>query len=271
MKTVFITGASSGIGKATALLFAARGWNVIAGMRNPGSHDITEGQENIMTVRLDVSEENTIATAVAAGIQRFRSIDALVNCAGYGLAGVFEAAKMDQIRKQYEVNVFGLMSITQAVLPHMRRQGGGSIVNISSFGGIIALPFGSLYNSSKFAVEGFSEGLSHELVPLNIRVKIVEPGSIATNFTNNMDMINGSDPAYAPLVKSFFPRYQKLTEHLRKNSAEDVAETIYLACTDESDRMRYVSGEDAQFYIDLKQKHNEEEFVKKVREAFYES
>jgi len=266
MKTVFVTGASSGVGKAAALLFAAHGWNVMAAMRNPDQHEEFNDQENILKIRLDVTDPAAIALAISESILRFGSIDALVNSAGYGLMGAFESATMEQIRKQYEVNVFGLMQIMQAVLPYMRKQG-GCIINLSSFGGVVALPFGSLYNSSKFAVEGLSEALSHEVAPFNIRVKIIEPGSIDTNFRSNLEMIK-ADPAYDELTSAFFPRFRKLTEQLPKNTAEDVAETIYRAATDNSDQLRYVSGSDAQFYIDLKYDNNDAAFVAKMRQYF---
>lgn len=269
MKTVFITGASSGIGKAAALLFAARGWNVAAGMRTPD--ETFENEKNIFVVRIDVTQSASIQNAVAESIERFGSIDALVNSAGYGLMGVFESADLQQIKNQYEVNVFGLMDVTQRVLPYMRKNGSGSIINLSSFGGIIALPFGSFYNSSKFAVEGFSESLSHEVSSFNIKVKIIEPGSIATNFRNNIDMVVGDIPAYKTLMESFFPRFLKMTEDIPKNTAADVAETIYQASTDGNDILRYVSGADAQFYIDLKRKNNDEAFIQDIRYHFFKS
>lgn len=270
MKTIFVTGASSGIGKATALLFAAHGWNVVAAMRNPDQHDAFNDWENILKLRLDVTDPAATALAISESIQRFGAIDALVNSAGYGLMGAFESATMEQIRKQYEVNVFGLMQITQAVLPYMRKQGGGCIINLSSFGGVVALSFGSLYNSSKFAVEGLSEALSHEVIPFNIRVKIIEPGSINTNFRSNLEMIK-ADPAYDELTSAFFPRFRTLTEQLPKHTAEDVAKTVYRAVTDNSDQLRYVSGRDAQFYIDLKYDNNDTAFVEKVRQHFLHS
>ncbi|WP_460955918.1 SDR family oxidoreductase [Spirosoma litoris] len=270
MNTVLITGASSGIGKATALHFADRGWQVIATMRKQATISELENRENVLITPLDVRNADSIQAAVADGIQRFGSIDALINSAGYGLMGVFESASLDQIKQQYEVNVFGLMRVTQAVLPYMRQQGGGSIVNISSFGGVVALPFGSLYNSSKFAVEGFSESLSHEVASFNIRVKLVEPGSVATAFRSNLEMIPNQLPDYNSIMGSFFQRYSGITDHLAKASVSDVANTIYQACTDESPQLRYVVGEDAQFYIDLKRGNNDDAFITQMRQYFFQ-
>lgn len=267
-KTILITGASSGFGKETAKLFQKNGWNVIATMRSPEKEQELNELENILVTKLDVQDADSVNNAIKEGITEFGKIDVLVNNAGYGLMGVFESATKEQIQNQYAVNVFGLMNVTQAVLPFFRANGEGTIINISSFGGVIALPFGSLYNSSKFAVEGFSEGLSHELSPLNIAVKIIEPGGAATNFRNGIEMINNEIPAYNPIMANFFGRYGKTTEHLAKPTAEDVAITIYGAATDQTDRLRYVVGEDAQFYIDTKMKNTDEGLVKQMRDYF---
>ena len=267
-KTILITGASSGFGKETAKLFQKNGWNVIATMRSPEKEQDLNELENVLVTKLDVQDSESINNAIKEGIEKFGSIDVLLNNAGYGLMGVFESVTKDQIQTQYAVNVFGLMNVTQAVLPFLRDNGQGTIINISSFGGITALPFGSLYNSSKFAVEGFSESLSHELLPLNIAVKIIEPGSVSTNFFKGIEMIKNEIPAYGPLLGAFFGRYAKTTEHMAKAVAEDVAATIYQAATDQTQKLRYVVGDDAQFYIDAKMKNNDEAFVKQMRDYF---
>jgi NADP-dependent 3-hydroxy acid dehydrogenase YdfG len=267
-KTILITGASSGFGKETAKVFQEKGWNVIATMRSPEKEQDLNELENVLVTKLDVQDSESIDDAIKQGITKFGRIDVLLNNAGYGLMGVFESATKEQIQNQYAVNVFGLMNVTQAVLPFLRENGQGTIINISTFGGITALPFGSLYNSSKFAVEGFSESLSHELSPLNIAVKIIEPGGVATNFRNGMEMVKNEIPVYGPLLANFFGRYGTTTAHLAKATAEDVAATIYLAATDESKKLRYVIGDDAQFYIDAKMKNDDEVFVKQMRDYF---
>ena len=267
-KTVLITGASSGFGKETAKLFHKKGWNVIATMRSPEKEQELTKLENTLVTQLDVQDTKTIEDAVEAGIKKFGTIDALVNNAGYGLMGVFESATSEQIQKQFEVNVFGMMMVTQAVLPHLRKKEKGTIVNVSSFGGIVGLPFTSLYASSKFAVEGFSEALSHELFKLNISVKIIEPGGVHTNFRTGLDIIKNEIEEYNSLMGAFFERYAKPTENLPKASPEDVAATIFQAATDESDKLRYVVGDDGQFYIDTKLKNTEEKFVESIRDFF---
>ncbi|MBB5637106.1 NAD(P)-dependent dehydrogenase (short-subunit alcohol dehydrogenase family) [Pedobacter cryoconitis] len=267
-KTILITGASSGFGKETAKLFQQKGWNVIATMRSPEKEQDLNELENILVTKLDVQDSESINHAIKEGITRFGRIDALLNNAGYGLMGVFESATKEQIQNQYAVNVFGLMNVTQAVLPFLRENGQGTIINVSTFGGITALPFGSLYNSSKFAVEGFSESLSHELSSLNIAVKIIEPGGVSTNFRNGIEMIKNEIPDYGPILATFFSRYATATAHLAKATAEDVAATIYQAATDQTKKLRYVVGDDAQFYIDARMKNSDEEFVKQMRDYF---
>jgi NADP-dependent 3-hydroxy acid dehydrogenase YdfG len=267
-KTVLITGTSSGFGKSATKLFAANGWNVIATMRSPEKEEELILLNNVLVTRLDVQDYTSIEKAIEAGIARFGKIDALVNNAGYGAVGVFEAATREQIRRQYDVNVLGLMDVTRAVLPYLRANDGGTIINISSFGGFVTLPLGSLYNSTKWAVEGFSESLSHELSTVNIAVKIIEPGGVATNFRNGMEIISNTIPAYDPLVSIFFGRYAKPTEHLSRATADEVAATIYEAATDGKEQLRYVIGEDAQFYIEGKRKNNDEDYIKLMRDYF---
>ncbi|MUV04639.1 SDR family NAD(P)-dependent oxidoreductase [Flavobacterium rakeshii] len=224
-RTVLITGASSGFGKAATLLFQSKGWNVVATMRTPEKEQELNAMDNILLTRLDVLDRESIHTAIAAGIEAFGSIDAVVNNAGYGLMGVFESATAEQIQHQFEVNVFGMMRVVQEILPHFRERGKGTIVNVSSFGGIVGLPFGSLYNSSKFAVEGFSEALSHELLPFNIGVKIIEPGGVHTNFRNGLEIITNPVTSYDPVMASFFKRYPEPTKELTNATASDVAQT----------------------------------------------
>jgi NAD(P)-dependent dehydrogenase (short-subunit alcohol dehydrogenase family) len=267
-KTVFITGASSGFGKATAFAFHQKGWQVIATMRSPEKEQELTTLKSVLIERLDVQDAASITAAVKAGIERFGKIDVLVNNAGYGAIGAFESASLGQIKNQFEVNVFGLMQVTQAALPSFRAAGGGMIINISSFGGVIGMPFGSLYNSTKFAVEGFSEALSFELSALNIFVKIIEPGSAPTNFRNNMAFIKNGIPEYEPLLGKLFPRFAKVTEALKKATPEDVAATIYQAATDDKNQLRYVVGEDAQFYIDLKSQNTEPDFIRSMHDYF---
>src|SRR5580704_19438495 len=182
-KTALITGTSSGFGKVAAKLFARNGWNVVATMRRMGEEKELVGMSDVLVTRLDVQDRASIAEAIQAGIARFGKIDALINNAGFGLYGVFEATSREKVLEQFDVNVFGVMDVTRAILPHFRKNKGGLVINISSGAGIFTLPMLSLYCASKFALEGFSESLSYELASQKIAVKIVEPGGVvSTNF-----------------------------------------------------------------------------------------
>jgi NAD(P)-dependent dehydrogenase (short-subunit alcohol dehydrogenase family) len=201
-RTVLITGCSSGLGEATARLFAARGWNVAATMRNPEHGAALAALDNVLVARLDVQDQASIEAAVAEAIGRFGRIDVLINNAGYGLFGVFEATPREKVLEQFQVNVFGMMDVTRAMLPHFRANRSGVIINISSGGGVFALPMISLYCASKFALEGFSESLSYELAGLGILVKIVEPGGvISTNFGQR----SGAEAAHAKDLQDYAP------------------------------------------------------------------
>ena len=181
-QTIFITGASSGIGLATAKLFQAKGWNVVATMRKPKMAGNLAGLANMLITRLDVTDTGRIEGAIDAGLKRFGQIDALMNNAGYGAYGPLENFSDERIRRQFDTNVIGLLLVTRAILPHMRERRSGTIVNISSIGGQVTFPLGTLYHGTKFAVEGLSEALHFELASVGIHMKIIEPGMIATDF-----------------------------------------------------------------------------------------
>ena len=243
-KTVLITGASTGIGRSTAHLFAEKGWNVVATMRNPDAGKELAGMPQVLVARLDVTDESSIKEAVTAATTRFGGLDVLVNNAGYGAYGVLEAMPLESMRRQFETNVLGLLATTKAVIPVFRRQGSGTIVNVSSFGGRLTFPFGALYHGSKFAVEGISEAISYEMRAIGVRVKIVEPGAIKTEFMGNFEFTNDESlEQYQGLVQGMMAA----TEPMMKNGAppEVVAEVIYTAATDGSERLRYTAGEDA--------------------------
>jgi NAD(P)-dependent dehydrogenase (short-subunit alcohol dehydrogenase family) len=245
-KTILITGASSGIGKAAAFKFAAEGWNVIATMRSPERETELTGKKNILVTELEVTDEESIQAAVNLGLQQFGKIDAVINNAGYGQSGLFEAISQEKIKQQFEVNVFGVMNVIRVLLPYFRKQKSGMILNISSGAGKFTLPLISLYASSKFALEGFSEALSFELSALNIQVKIIEPGGTATNFNK----ISADEFAHDPGLgdyDNFFTAAGNLFDELRAQeltSKEAVADLIYTAATDGTDTLRYAIGND---------------------------
>ena len=176
--TILITGASSGIGRAAAKRFQSAGWNVVATMRSPEREQELNTLERVLVTRLDVLDLASIDAAVTESHARFGHIDVLLNNAGYGAYGPLEATSIDKVRRQFDVNVIGVLATTKALLPYFRKQRSGTIINISSIGGKMTFPLGSLYHGTKFAVEGLSESLHFELLPLGVRVKIVEPGMV---------------------------------------------------------------------------------------------
>src|SRR5579872_2128230 len=181
-KTIVITGASSGIGKATARLFADKGWNVVATMRDPAAEKDLVETATLKLAALDVQDPAGIRAAVSTAIAAFGKIDVWLNNAGYGAFGPVEAGSREQIQRQFDVNFFGLIACVQAVGPHFRANRSGVLINVSSVGGLLTVPGFSVYNASKFAVESLSEGLWYELGTFGIKVKLIEPGAIRTDF-----------------------------------------------------------------------------------------
>ena len=266
MKTILVTGASSGIGEATARHFQAQGWNVVATMRSPDKAGALAELDNVQVGRLDVTDPRSINDAVAAAIGRFGRIDVLLNNAGYGAYGALEAFSMERIRRQFDTNVIGLMEVTKAVLPHMRENRAGTIINISSIGGQITFPLGTLYHGTKFAVEGLSEALHFELEPFGIRVRIVEPGMIKTNFGgSSFDFaMDESLSDYAPMAEAMGRVFGKLASD--PSAPETVAEVIWEAANDTGDRLRYRAGADAVELLDSRKAEDDATFIGRIKQ-----
>jgi len=239
-KTVLITGCSSGYGLETARYFHAQGWNVIATMRTP-REDLLPPSERLRVLALDVTKPESIAAAIEAS----GPIDVLVNNAGIGVVGIFEATPMATVREVFETNTFGVMAMTQAVIPQFRRRGSGVLVNVTSSVTLAPMPLAAAYTASKTAIEGFTGSLAHELGAFNVRVKLVEPGyGPTTRFTSNGGArMNGLFPdtyaAFAnPILAAFGQATTVTTEH-------DVAEVVYRAANDASGQLRFPAGPDA--------------------------
>lgn len=240
MTTVLITGCSSGYGLETARHFHSRGWSVIATMRTP-REGVLPASDRIRIVSVDVTDPESIAKAVeAAG-----PIDALVNNAGVGMAGAFEATPMAHVRRVFETNTFGTMAMTQAVIPQMRARRSGVIVNVTSSATLAPMPLAAVYTASKQAIEGFTASLAHELGAFGVRVRLVEPGyAPTTRFAHNTeipvaDLIPAAYAAFARPVFAGFANPALTTKE------SDVAEAVWRAVTDASDRLRYPAGADA--------------------------
>jgi NAD(P)-dependent dehydrogenase (short-subunit alcohol dehydrogenase family) len=266
MKSIVITGSSSGIGKATAKYFAAQGWQVAATMRKPEDETKLNQIKNISLYQLDVADNVSIASAAAQILSNFGTVDVVLNNAGYGLAGPFEAATPQQIRRQFDTNVFGLMEVTRAFLPHFRANKAGMFLNVSSIGGLITFPYVSLYHSTKWAVEGFSESLSYELGELGIQVKIIEPGGVATDFGGrSMDFaMPDTLPAYAESVQKFMAA--RANSGSAASTAEFLAEEIYKAATDGKNQLRYLIGADAEQTYAMRQQVGDDAFIAGMRQ-----
>lgn len=265
-KTILITGASSGIGKATANYFAEKGWNVVATMRNTADGEELTKLENVLVTKLDVTDETNIKEAIEKAVEKFGTIDILVNNAGYGAIGALESFPMENIRRQFDVNVFGLLATTRAVLPVMRKQKSGKIVNISSVVGRIAMPISSLYNATKWAVEGITEALQYELKPLGIDVKLVEPGAIETDFAGrSMDIcIDEKLTDYKETESILMTAMQEMVSQSSKPI--EVVKVIEKAI--DSDELRHCAGEDAKAMLDMRAKLSDKDFFSTIREQF---
>ncbi|KAF7367446.1 3-oxoacyl-(Acyl-carrier-protein) reductase [Mycena sanguinolenta] len=274
-KTIFITGASSGIGLASAKLFHSIGWNVVATMRNPTvEHELVKMNDSRMFVqRLDLQEFASIQPAIDAGIGRFGSIDVLLNNAGYGQSGLFEAIPREKIQEQFDVNLFGLMDVTRAILPHFRANHGGGVINVSSGAGLWSLPMTSMYSASKFALEGFTEALWYELRSQNIFVKSVIPhgGVTSTEFGTRFSASSATEPtltSYNEFTAHIGESFRKMIAGASVSSA-DVAETIRIAATDGTDQLRYFIGNDARGFVRARyESRSDKEYMAYMRSFF---
>ena len=248
-KVAIVTGSSSGIGFETALALARDGYYTYATMRDTkkGSKilEITKKENlKIEVLQLDVDKEDTIKNCINKIVADKKRIDVLVNNAGYGLFGCLEDLSIEDLKSQFETNFFGLIKTIQEVLPTMRKQKSGIIVNVSSVAGRIGFPVSPAYISSKFALEGLSESIRYELEPFGIKTIIIEPGVIKTNFLNNMT--TASHPAYNALMQKAFALFASPEFQVGSSTPEQIAAVVYEAATDGKDQARYVAGADAQ-------------------------
>jgi NAD(P)-dependent dehydrogenase (short-subunit alcohol dehydrogenase family) len=267
MSTIFITGSSSGLGRATAKLFASKGWNVIASMRDPNKEKELGQISAVTLMSLDVTDpheiENVAEEVVASG-----GVDVVFNNAGYGLAGALEGLKDDQVLRMVNTNMLGAIRTTKAFIPHFREKRSGLFINTTSIGGLITVPFNSIYHATKWALEGWSESMAFELSQFGIGMKTIEPGGMKTDFfTRSFD--TGRHPAYDALVKKVMEIITDPKQMATYSTPEQIAEVVYEAATDGKDQLRYVAGADAKAIYAMRLQLGDEAFRKAMAQQFF--
>jgi NAD(P)-dependent dehydrogenase (short-subunit alcohol dehydrogenase family) len=266
-KTVLITGCSSGFGEDAVRTFTSAGWNVAATMRNPEKSP--QFEQGVRVLKLDVQDRESIRSAVSSTIESFGGLDAVVNNAGFGLSGAFETTPREKILEQFDVNVFGLMDVVREVLPHFRQHRRGHIVNVTSGAGVFGLPLLSLYTASKFAVEGFSEAISHELLPFGIHVKLVEPGGVtSTRFGERSGSEAGASikiDDYDIINSAAAKVFAGIRQSRSGGTSEEVAEVILRAAEDTSETLRYVATEGIKAWVTARRETSEAEYMAFMR------
>ena len=271
MPVTLITGCSSGFGLLAANLFASKGHRVFATMRNP-ERAPADLDPAATVVALDVDDDASVRAAVATVLEEAGRVDVVVNNAGFGLRGPGEQADLDAARRMFDTNVFGVVRMCQAVLPSMREQRSGVIVNVSSLTGVVANPFGGLYAASKHAVEALSDTLHYEVHPWGIRVVLIEPGSFETRFGENAHVSDGFDESspYWSLAQGFDRALDKLRGDMAGEGGADpqlVADAIWEAATDPAHPRRRLVGADAEMIGGLRKQLDDEQFERTVRQA----
>jgi NAD(P)-dependent dehydrogenase (short-subunit alcohol dehydrogenase family) len=267
MSTIFITGSSSGLGRATAKLFASKGWNVIASMRDPNKEKELGQISAVTLMSLDVTDpheiENVAEEVVASG-----GVDVVFNNAGYGLAGALEGLKDDQVLRMVNTNMLGAIRTTKAFIPHFREKRSGLFINTTSIGGLITVPFNSIYHATKWALEGWSESMAFELSQFGIGMKTIEPGGMKTDFfTRSFD--TGRHPAYDALVNKVMEIITDPKQMATYSTPEQIAEVVYEAATDGKDQLRYVAGADAKAIYAMRLQLGDEAFRKAMAQQFF--
>ena len=269
-KIAIITGRSSGIGLETAILLAKNGFKTFATMRNTIKADKIKQRaksENVSVeiLSLDVTNDESVKNAIKTIIEKEGRIDVLVNNAGYAIIGAVEDLSNEEIKSQFETNVFGVYRITQAVLPIMRKQKSGRIITISSIAGFAGFPAMSAYVSTKFAVEGFTESLRHEVTPFGIHACVVEPGVIKTNIMKAAPTAKKSldNSAYSDIVQSIGKGIQGAMESMGSPPSV-VAKAVLQAATAENPEIRYTAGEDAKMLQQARKIKSDKEFEEVV-------
>jgi len=266
-KVIFITGSSSGLGRAAAKLFASRGWKVIATMRNPNSEKELIEISGVTLMPLDTTNPQQIQS-IAEQVVASGGVDVVFNNAGYGLAGPLEGLSDDQVLRMVNTNMLGPIRTTKAFIPHFREKRAGLFINTTSIGGLLTVPFNSIYHATKWALEGWSESVAFELNQFGIGVKVVEPGGIKTDFfTRSLD--TGRHPAYDALVNRVMGVITDPKQMATYSTPEQIAEVVFEAATDGRDQLRYVAGEDARAMYGMRLQMGDEAFRQAINQQFF--
>ena len=265
--TIFITGTSSGLGRASAKLFASRGWTVVATMRNPSKETELAALPNVVLLALDITDPQQIGEAASATLAR-GDVDVVFNNAGYGMAGPLEGVTDEQMLRMVHTNLMGPIRVTKAFMPHFREKRRGLFINTTSIGGLITVPLNSMYHATKWALEGWSDGMAFELSQFGIGLKIIEPGGMKTDFfTRSFDA--GRHPAYDTLVAQVMNAITDPKQMATYSAPEEIAEIVYEAATDGKDQLRYVAGADAKATYATRLQIGDEAFRKAIAQQFF--
>lgn len=266
-KTIFITGSSSGLGRAAAKLFASRGWSVIATMRKPAQESVLNTLSGVELLALDVTDPRQIEIAVKA-IMAKGNVDVVFNNAGYGMSGPLEGYSDEQLCRIIDTNLLGAIRVTKAFAPYLRERGQGLFINTTSIGGLMTVPFNSMYHATKWGLEGWSESMAFELGQFGVGMKIIEPGGMKTDFfTRSLDV--GHHPAYDAMVESVMNVITDPAQMASYSTPEQIAEIVYEAATDGKDQLRYVAGNDAKATYDARLQAGAEGFRKAIGQQFF--
>jgi short-subunit dehydrogenase len=278
-KVAVVTGSSSGIGFETSLLLSRNGIYTYATMRNLSKskklNDIVE-KENLplKVLQLDVTDDKSVKDSISQIKDESSRIDVLVNNAGYDVMGAVEDISIDEFKSQFETNLFGVIRVTKEVLPIMRNQRAGNIINISSVGGRIGIPLNSAYISSKFALEGLSESMRYELEQFGIDVILIEPGVVKSNFFENADVVNNKTnntiSPYSQLTQKLYEGFEPMLKSNSSSLPSDVAQIIYQAIESNNREVRYLVGKDAVSIINARQKLSDKEFENWIKESLFQ-
>jgi NAD(P)-dependent dehydrogenase (short-subunit alcohol dehydrogenase family) len=266
-RTIFITGSSSGLGRAAAKLFASRGWTVLATMRSPDKEQDLAKLRNVVLLPLDITNLEQIARAVNDAVAR-GEVDVVFNNAGYGMAGPLEGVTDEQMLRMVHTNLMGPIRVTKAFTPHFRAKRAGLFINTTSIGGLITVPFNSMYHATKWALEGWSEAMAFELSQFGIGMKIIEPGGMKTDFfTRSFDV--GRHPDYDALVTRVMSAITDPTQLDTYSTPEQIADVVYEAATDGKDQLRYLAGGDAKATYGMRLQLGDEGFRKAIAQQFF--